>query len=544
MRVVHRPLGGSRLVRDYLAGVPSAAPFYEGSPSAAATYRRKAAELDRATTAGKRARAVALVRPAGPRAEEVLRTVAAEEGYFVTTGQQPALFGGPLYSVYKALTAVGLARELATILGRPVMPLFWIASDDHDWEEANHAHVIDPSNRLHRLTLGPNPGTVPRPLGRIPLGEEVVDAVTRLEECFPRNDYHAPFIDLVRDAFNPWATMASGFATFMAALLRDTPVGLVDAADPELKEASRSVLHAEADDPAASERAVSETCAALTDRGYGLQVPLIPGATNLFTDLAGGRDRLQQAGGGFVHRRSGHAMSKRRLIDLIGDDPARVSPNVLLRPVVESAVFPTLAYVGGPGELAYFAQLRGLFGRHGVCKPVAVPRTSLLVIEPKVSRVLEKLDLEVDELRDRDALLSRFARDRVPPEANRAVGHWRQAVESIAAELAETSSSIDPGLAGAVTRARNAGLAALGTLENKIVRAVKRRGETTRNQIGKASVNLWPGGKPQDRMLTPLQYLMRYGSGFVAQALPKAGAPVGHGDPDAGSRLELRSARG
>lgn len=533
MRVLQRPPGGSRLVRDFLAGAPAAAPFYEGPPHAAATYQRKAAELDSVTTAEKRARAAAIVRPVGPRAAEALRMVAAKEGYFVTTGQQPALFGGPLYSLYKALRAIGLARDLATILGRPVMPLFWIASEDHDWEEANHAHVIDRSNRLQRLTLGPNPGTIPRPLGRIPLGEEVVDAVTRLERCFPHNDYHDRFIDLVRDAFNPWATMASGFATLMAALLGDTELGLVDAADPQLKEASRPVLRAEADDPAASEQAVGETCDALTERGYGLQVPVIPGAVNLFTDLAQGRDRLQRAGGGFVHRRSGHALPKRRLIDLIRDDPARVSPNVLLRPVVESAVFPSLAYVGGPGELAYFAQLRGLFGHHGVCMPVAVPRASLLVLEPKVSRVLEKLELEVDELRNQGALLSRFARDRVPPEADLAVGRWREAVESIAAELTEASASIDPGLAGAVTRARNAGLAALGTLEKKIVRAVKRRGETTGNQVAKASVNLWPGGKPQDRMLTPLQYLMRYGSDFVAKVLREAGLPIVGGDPGA-----------
>ena len=205
-------------------------------------------------------------------------------------------------------------------------------------------------------------------------------------------------------------------------------------------------------------------------------------------------------------------------MELIRDDTARVSPNVLLRPVVEGSVFPSLAYVGGPGELAYFAQLRGLFGRHGVCMPVAVPRASLLVTEPKVSRVLEKFGLEVDELRDEGALLSRFARDRVPPEAERAVARWREAVESQAAELAGSAASIDPGLAGAVKRARNAGLAALGTLEKKIVRAVKRRDETKWSQIGKASVNLWPGGKPQDRMLTPLQYLMRYGRVFIDSA--------------------------
>ena len=522
MRLLSMPPGGSRLVRDYLAGAPEAAPFFRGSPFATVTYRRKADELDRTAGPGVREAAASIVRPAGPRAAQALREVLHQDGYFVTTGQQPGLLGGPLYSLYKALTAVRLADDLAAALGRPVMPLFWVASEDHDWEEANHAHVIDEANRLHRLTLGSNPGTVPRPLGRIRLGEGVVDVVNQLEQCFPHNDYHTRYTDLVRETFNPWATMASAFSDLMAELLQATPVGLVDASHPALKEASRPVLRAEAEDPAASEEAVTETCAALTGLGYALQVPVIPGAVNLLTDLEEGRDRLQRSGGGFTLRRSGRTISKRRLMSLIEDTPGLVSPNVLLRPVVESFVFPTLAYVGGPGELAYFGQLSGLFRRHGTGMPVAVPRASLLAVETKVARVLDKFGLEVGDLRDGDALLSRFAREQVPEDASRAVERWREAVQSVAAELEGVSAGIDPGLAGAVKKARNAGLSALETLEKKIVRAVRRRSETAGAQITKASVNLWPAGKPQDRVLSPLQYLMRYGPDFTRAALEEA----------------------
>ena len=529
MRVLPTAPGGSRLVRDYLAGSPRAAPFYRGSPFDAATYRRKAEELQRATGPEVRAAAAAMVRPAGARARSILEDVVRKDGYFVTTGQQPGLLGGPLYSLYKALTAVRLADDLGAVLGRPVMPLFWVASEDHDWEEANHTHVIDGSNRLRSLDLGPNPGAVPRPLGRIRLGDGVVEVLNRLEECFPHNDYHSRYADLVRKSFNPWATMASAFTDLMAELLRDTPAGLVDAAHPGLKEASRPVLRAEADDPAASEQAVAGTCEALKGLGYALQVPVIPGATNLFTDLREGRDRLQRSDGGFTRRRSGRAISKRRLMSLIEDSPVLVSPNVLLRPVVESFVFPTLAYVGGPGELAYFGQVSGLFRRHGLGMPVAVPRTSLVVVEARVTKVLEKFGVEAGELRRSDALLTRFARDQVPGDASRAVGRWREALETVAAELGAISGGIDPGLEGAVTSARNAGLSALDTLEKKIVRAVRRRSETARAQIMKASVNLWPGGRPQDRMLSPLQYLMRYGPHFTQEALGEARVELLHG---------------
>ncbi len=519
MRLLPGRLGGSQLVRDYLAGADRAAPFFRGSPFRLATYRAKAEELEDSVGPEAVARIAPMIRPAGPAAERALGAVARERGYFVTTGQQPALFGGPLYSLYKALTAVRLAEALAAALGRPVMPLFWIASEDHDWDEAGRTHVIDESNRLRRITLNPDPARVRRPLGRIRLGGGIRDAVGQLADCFPRNDFHAHYIKMIRGTFRPSATMAGAFSGLMAELLRDAPVGLVDAADPTLKQASRPLLRAEAEDPAASEAAVIKSCDELARQGYRLQVPYIPGATNLFLDSAEGRDRLRHLHGGFGLRRSGRAVSRRRILELVDDEPHRISPNVLLRPVVESFVFPTLAYVGGPGEVAYFAQLGELFARHGAGAPVVVPRASLLVLEAKVARVIDKFGLGVDELREGDALLSRLARDEVPDDVSRSVARWRDATESFAAELSITAAGIDPVLEGAVTKARNTGLAALNALEKKIVRAVKRRSETTRRQIVKASVHLWPAGRPQDRILGPLQYLMRYGADFVSMAL-------------------------
>ena len=518
MKLLPRPLGGSSLTRDYLAGAKAANDFYRGSPYRAETYRQRADELDLARDRDTFATARRVVRPAGTDGAELLRRVVAEGGYFVTTGQQPGLFGGPLYSLYKALTAVRLASRLEELLARPVMPLFWVASDDHDWEEANHTFVVDGANRMVHLTLGTATQRFPRPLGHTPLGTAVEAALDKLARSFPPNDFHERYMARLRDAYQPRATMASAFSNLMAELLRETPIGLVDAGDPALKEACRPVFRAEVEDPTASETVLNETAEALRDRGYGLQVQLIPGATNLFADLRDGRERLQGTTGGFLLRGSGRELSRRRVLDLIENDPGSVSPNVLLRPIVESFLFPTLAYVGGPGELAYFAQLRGLFRRHGTEMPVVFPRGSLLVVETKVEKVLEKHRLAVDGVRDLEALLSRFARDRLPGDVLDAAERWRGAVESAGSELADAAAGVDPALRGAVMKARNAGLAALGSVEKKIVRSVKRNAETTRAQIAKAQVNLWPGGKPQDRVLCPMQYLMKYGPEFPALA--------------------------
>ena len=510
------PLGGSRLVRDYLDGSGGAAPFYRDAPACAVTYRTKARELAPAIDPARLASAAEVVRPAGPAGEAALADLVAHNGFFVTTGQQPGLFGGPLYSLYKALTAVCLARELQPVVGRPVVPLFWIAADDHDWAEANHAHVIDAANRLRRITVGPNPDSLPRAVGRIVLGDRGTEAVAELSACFPPNDYRDGYLELLREAYHSGSTLASAFGDLMAELLRHTPIGLVDGADPRLKELARPVLQAETEDPAASENALAGTAGRLTAAGYALQVPIVPGATNLFLETREGRDRLLRTSGGFRLRRSGRDLSSRRVQRIVNESVDQVSPNVLLRPVVEGFVFPTLAYVAGPGEIAYFGQLAELFVRHGVGMPVVTPRASVLVVERKVTRVLEKLGVTVDDVRDRDLLLARFARDAMPRDVAETLEGWRRGLMARALELSDASAAIDPVLQGAVTKARNSGLAALGALEKKVIRAVKRRSETLTAQIDKAWVNLWPVGKPQDRVLSPVQYTMRYGPDFVS----------------------------
>lgn len=508
------PLGGSKLVGNYLAGEASAAGFYAGSPFSPESYARKAASL--APGAHERARAAAaLIEPGGARSEALLQDVVRAGGCFVTTGQQPGLFGGPLYGLYKALSAVRLAEDLSRLLDKPVMPLFWIASDDHDWQEASCAYALDGAGRLRRLDLGPEPGLARRSLAETPMGEGVEEAVAQLARIFPPNDFHEHWTTQVRLAYRPRATLAQAFRRFMGTLLHDTPLGWVDAGDPRIKAASRPLLEAEAADPAASEAVLAEAATALRASGYGTQVPLISGAANLFVHMPRGRDRLERHGAGFRLRRAGRRLSARRVLEMIAAEPCAVSANVLLRPVVESFLFPTLAYVGGPGELAYFGQLRGLFRRHGVGMPVAVPRASPLVVEAKVAKAMEALGAGASELKDADALLSRFAREKMPPTAEAAMKRWRDSARSASEELTAAVAGVDRTLEGAVRAARNASLAALGTLDKKVVRALKRRNETARERIGRARANLWPAGKPQDRVFGPLQYLMRYGSAFV-----------------------------
>src|SRR5690606_15406283 len=156
-----RRLHGARLVEDYMAGAPALAPFFSGSPWDPDAYRRKAEEVDRRFDAARRRAMAAAIRPTSTASAASLEQVVADGGLFVTTGQQAGLFGGPLFTVYKTLTAVSLARRLTDVLDRPVAPLFWIASEDHDWDEVNHVRVLDPGNELHTIVVEDDARTAP-----------------------------------------------------------------------------------------------------------------------------------------------------------------------------------------------------------------------------------------------------------------------------------------------------------------------------------------------------------------------------------------------
>ena len=500
---------------DYLAGGKGSEPFYRGSYRSLPDFRAKAAEIDAEFDPGRRERFSELVRPVGTMAQEKLDRVRSENGFVVTTGQQPGLFGGPLYSLYKALTAVRLAEVLEEVLSRPVMPLFWIASDDHDWEESNHTWVVDGNNDLRELTLGARPDAVESSLARSPLGPARESALTALRDCLPPSDFAEEWLDVVTRAYRAEHTVSEAFTELMAGLLGGTEIGFVDAADPALKAAAVPVMEREISSGAEGEAVLVERTRAIEEAGYEGQVTLMDGGLNLFREDDSGRQRLFRDGRIIRYGKGGAGLDPEELLAGLRDDASDFSPNVLLRPVVESYLFPTLSYVGGPGEMAYFAQLEPFFRHHGVGAPIVTPRASFLVVESKVDKVLDKFGLAPEDLLNTDRLLTEMAKEEVPESVTKALGMWRGAVGSGSKDLMKAVADVDPTLKGAVTAVRNTTFAALSDLEKKVVQAVRRESETTVAQIRKAEVNLWPGGRPQDRVLNPLHFLARFGHGFI-----------------------------
>lgn len=503
---------------DYVNGSGAASRFFPSAWDRMEAYEARARAVDERFDREGRQRAVGAVSASEGDTREKLERIARSEGFFVTTGQQPGLFGGPLYSVYKGLTAIGLARELEARLAVPVVPLFWVASEDHDWEEAHHTWLLDVENRLMQVAVERPAGVGDEAIHRIPVGEPLREALVEFLDALPGTDFSGPWRRTLEAAWTSESTLADGFRATMEALLGPMGMAFTAAHDPVLKDSSVPVLQAALRGAEEHERVLAERARALEAVDYHVQVPILPGGVNLFVRGPSGRERLYRDGEGFHLRHSGERLSVHDLERRLRDSPDEVSPNVLLRPVVESSVFPTLAYVAGPGEMAYFAQLQPLFESLAVGMPVIHPRFSVTVLESKVGKVLEKFDLTVDELADPfHEIASRIARDEVPPDARRILGELRGAVGGRTAELQEVLMDLDPTLKGPISHARSVVFDALGDLEKKIVQAAKRENEIALQQLEKARLHLFPDEAPQERRINPFYYVFRYGDRFLRE---------------------------
>jgi bacillithiol biosynthesis cysteine-adding enzyme BshC len=528
------PAGGTPIADDYIAGETRARDFFEGWFGDTEAYVAKAREVRQRFDRAALERAASALYAPTPAARQRLSEWVERGGYAVTTGQQPGLFTGPLYTLYKALTAARLARELEGVLDAPVLPIFWVASEDHDWAESNHTFVVGNANDLQRVEVALPEGAAGLPAHRIVPGEALPRAVQEFLALLPQSEFSAGYRELLEKAYASDSTLPRAIRDTLGALLEPFGVFLTDAADPAVKRASRPLLQRELAASEDHEKLLLDRATALTQAGYGIQVPILPGAVNLFVEGPAGRERLYRDGDAFRLRHSGERLTREQIVARMDADARTVSPNVLLRPVVEAAVFPTVSLVVGPGECAYFAQLQPYFEAFNVRSPVAHPRAGVTVLEGKVKKVLEKFRLEPAALRRPfHDVAAAFAREELPEDARSALEAMRTALQQGSAELTMSAKRVHPTLEGPVQHALSVSQDAWSDAEKKIVQAVRRESETRLAQLEKAQLHIHPNGKPQERVLNVFYYLFRYGASFLTSVADRIEIRLGAGSPRA-----------
>jgi bacillithiol biosynthesis cysteine-adding enzyme BshC len=437
----------------------------------------------------------------------------------VTTGQQPGLFTGPLYTIYKAISTAAVARILERQWQRPVVPVFWVAGDDHDFAEASHTSWIVADGTIRHVALPPRPAEAPlTPLYREQLGTNIVPLLETLAADLPPSEFRAWTLEWLQRHYEPSAAIAGSFAGALAELLAPAGIICLDSTHPLVKRSAARYLVRALGLARELNQDLEHRSEELITAGVDPGVPVGENATLVMLEGPLGRDRLLLHEGGFTTRRARLQLDLEALNRIAAAEPERLSPNVLLRPVVESALLPTVAYLAGPGELKYLALAHPVYERMRVHRQVILPRWSGVLVEPKVDRVLNKFGIELTELLEPGgALESKLVRSQLPEETTQALQRLRESLVAGYGALAESAADIDPTLTKAVQGTKNQSLAALKDIEKKLVQHLKRRQEVELGQLSRARDLILPEGQPQERVLTIGSFLARYGQTLIEE---------------------------
>lgn len=452
--------------------------------------------------------------------EKALGTIdlLAKGALAVVTGQQVGLLGGPLYTLYKALTAVELARRATAAVGRPVVALFWMDADDHDFDEVRKVRFLDREHAIQELSYDPERTLPDAPVARHRLEPAIEGVLSRMAEVLPESEFKAEVLRFLGECYRPGQTLPEAFGRLLLHLTRGLGLAMVNPADPELKALAVPLFEREARERSESGRRVHETTEKLLALGYHAQASWSPEQLNLF-HAAPGRFHIVSGDGNFRVSSDGRPVSTEDLAQLIRSEPERFSPNVFLRPLYQDTLLPTLAYVTGPNELAYFAQLASVYQHFDVPMPLVVPRASFTVIEKPQARFLQRYRVKLAELRANDeSTLNRILKEQAPPELDNLEKDFERAracLQEITQALARDLAAVDPTLVASVGSIQGKVLHLLQELESKSLRAIKRKDETLRRQFLSTRTAVFPNFQLQERELSSVHFLARYGWFFV-----------------------------
>lgn len=518
-----------RLAADYAFDYTRVESFFAGNPATPAAWAdtiarsqataRQPAELAR-VLADQQAR-----RDAPAEARQAASRLADPATRVVITGQQAGLFGGPLFTLLKAMTAMRLAGQVEQTHGVPVVPVFWIDAEDHDWAEVSGCTVLDPDLSPRTIRLPDPPGAGERPVARLLLDETVKAAIDSLETTLPESEFRAELVAGLRRAYQPGRGMAEAFGCWLETVLGRHGLVVYDSSDPAAKPLARDILTREIAEPGETAELASRAGEALVENGYHAQVTPSEGAISLF-HLEPHREAIRVTGDSVTI--GDRTTTLAALAQEAKASPEHFSPNVLLRPIVQDAVFPTICYVAGPNELAYLGQLREVYARFGIAMPLMYQRTTATLVDSATLRFLGKYDLPMMALQPRDEkALNELLQSQLPPTVDNALAGVASLISERMDGLASAVPQIDPTLEGTVRTTLGKMQHELHTLHNKVIQAAKRKDETLRRQFQRAQALTFPSGHPQEREVGFVWFLNRYGSALIPRLIEDI--PLGMG---------------
>jgi bacillithiol biosynthesis cysteine-adding enzyme BshC len=512
--------GTPRLFTDYADGISDARNYFMGHFRDLLAFETHLGGLERRSCKREELYDI-LVRQnklfrSGAAAFSNLELFRRENTFPVVTGQQVGLFGGPMYSLYKALTTVQLARWLREQFpAYNFIPVFWLETEDHDFLEINNAGQITAENDFARITYAEPEEDAPRslsPVHLLKLEAGITDSLKELREILPPTDFSEELFRMLGGAYAEGEGLATAFARLLNNLYPDSGLVFLDPSDSALKQLAAPVILQELETFPTTGEEVIKRSAELEER-YHAQIK--PRAVNLFFIHKNNRYSIEPNDYGFFLKGTRQRFTRDELLEIANSEPERFSPNVLLRPIMQDFLLPTAAYVAGPSEVSYFAQLQPAYDHFQLTMPLIVPRASITVVERKVEKVFKKFHLPYHSmfLDDEEAYRQVSARD--GQQASFPFESFRGRVEELLGEMEFAAAEEDANLSGPASSTAGNIRKALSAFEDKLFQHRRQKDEVLMRQIEKMHVYLAPEGKPQERQLNIATFFNRYGRDFL-----------------------------
>jgi bacillithiol synthase len=494
----------SRLAADVLYDPDRAARFYRHPLHGIEGFRGAADEMSLPDE--RRAAVVGALRQSNP-ASAALDRLAQPGTMVVATGQQVGLFSGPCYTIYKALHAARLAAWL-TANGIPAVPVFWLATEDHDFAEVSHVSVFDAGHRPVKLEMRRSAGST-QPVGGVPLASPPVAELRTALRGFPFAD---EVCGLVERTYRPGNTMGAAFGELLRGILADFDIPQLDPMLPAFRELAAPTLRAAVEAAPELTAQVLERDRELVEAGYHAQVHVEENTSFVFLLEGGKRLALRRHGNEYVL--NGRRFAAAELMDRA----ASLSPNALLRPVVQDSMLPTVAYVGGPAETAYLAQSEAIYSVLLGRMPVPVMRTGFTIVDAHSYKLMERYGLKLaDFFHGEDPLREHIAARLVPPSLSGAMRESSAAMETALERLRERLAEFDPTLGRALDNSSRKIRYQLGKLEGKTRREALRRNVRATADAASLGGLIYPEQHLQERIYSILPFLAKHGFPLIGR---------------------------
>ena len=435
----------------------------------------------------------------------------------VVTGQQVGLFTGPLYTILKTLTTLKLVESLAERYpDYNFVPVFWLEGEDHDLEEVNSIKVLSASNDLQefryemkRVADDENLGAV----GKIEFDESIETIFANLDQSIIQTEFKSRVLKLFRMAYQKGMTFNRAFVHLMNVLLENSGLVFLDPNDKDVKKLLAPLFQRElAETPKFCKLVIDQS--ADIEKKYHAQIK--PKSLNLFFFHRGGRYLLEPRSDGYSLKGTRQHLTREFVSDAATNTPELFSPNVVLRPICQDWLLPTLAYVAGPGEIAYFGQLKTLYEAVDIPMPIIYPRASATILEEKADKVLERFSISIlDIYRDVEMVKEKVAAEVSDINLDEVFGGTFVSIQEAFEAIAPVLQKIDPTLNGALENVSRKTTVNIEGLKERAVAAQMRQHEVSLRQIDKAANLIYPQGNFQERELNVVYFLNKYGLEFL-----------------------------